>query len=208
VSLALLVAAQFRVLGPWTAPIWSRLNRANRRLAALLAHLAAGRLPRRRSPRPSGTCRAPAARDPLAPEPLPALPRAHGWLVRIVGYHAAGRGSQLQVLLHDPATIAVLQAIPTIGRTLRPFCRLLGVTLPPVLQLPPRAPRPVRTPARDARPTQAAHNALQHKTARPKALPTRPPWHTPTAEQQPIVLPAADPPGTDTAGVEYSFQPT
>ncbi len=31
-SIALVVAAHFRLLGPWTAPIWARLNCANRRL--------------------------------------------------------------------------------------------------------------------------------------------------------------------------------
>ena len=186
VSIALMVAAQFRMLGPWTAPIWARLNRANRRLATLLGHLAADRLPRAHAPRAPGSRRTPAAPDPLAPAPLPPLPRAQAWLVRMAGYHAAGFGSQLQTLLHDPATIAILAMVPSAGRTLRPFCRLLGVTLPDVLQLPPRPPRP-----RQSRPARARRKALI------------PPWGAPIPQPEPPVRPI----GIDTAGIEYSFKP-
>jgi hypothetical protein len=190
VPLALLFAAQFRALGPWTAPIWARLNRANRRLAAILAHLAAGNLPRRRAPTAPGSRRPVAEPDPLAPAPLPPLPRAQAWLVRMIAYQAACYGSQLQALLHEPATIAVLAMAPSAGRTLRPFCRLLGVTLPEVLQLPPR-PRRVRPP--QARPA----------TPRRKVLPAIPPWGAPPPEPDPPAQPA----GIDTAGIEYSFKP-
>ena len=183
VSIALVVAAQFRLLGPWTAPIWARFNRANRRLQALLAHLAAGRLPRPHVPRP----RHPYTRDPMTAAPLPPLPRAQAWLVRMIGYHAAGYGAQLQTLLHDPATLAVLAAAPSAGRTLRPFCRLLGVTLPAVLQLPPRAPRQPRS-----RPAQP----------RPKP-PVIPPWGLAPPEPEPPPRPF----GTDTAGFEFDFKP-
>ena len=183
VSIALAVAAQFRLLGPWTAPIWARLNRANRRLQALLAHLAAGRLPRPHVPRP----RHPSTPDPMTAAPLPPLPRAQAWLVRMIGYRAAGYGAQLQTLLHDPATLAVLAAAPSAGRTLRPFCRLLGVTLPAVLQLPPRAPRQPRS-----RPAQP----------RPKP-PVIPPWGLAPPEPEPPPRPF----GTDTAGFEFDFKP-
>ena len=197
VSIALMINAQFRVLGPWTSPIWSRLNRANRRLAALLAHLAAGRLPRPHVPRAPGSRRPVANPDPLALAPLPPLPRAYLWLVRLLGYHAAGYGSQLQTVLHEPATIAILAQVPTAGRTLRPFCRLLGVTLPAVLQLAPR-PRRARPPAMPpAQPRPA-------QPSRPKSLPSSPPWYPPT----PQPLPPARPVGIDTAGIEYSFEPT
>ena len=187
VSIALMVAAQFRILGPWTAPIWARLNRANRRLAVLLAHLAAGRLPPRHASRPPGSRQRTNEPDPLTPAPLAPLPRAQAWLVRMVGYHAAGFGSQLQILLHDPATIAILAMTPTAGRTLRPFCRLLGVTLPAVLQLPPR-PRAKRPP--QPRPRRKVTQVI-------------PPWGAPIPEPEPPARPI----GIDTAGIEYSFKP-
>ena len=201
VAIALMINAQFRVLGPWTAPILARLIRANRRLATLLAHLAAGRLPRRHTP---GSRRPAAERDALAPAPLPPLPRVHLWLVRLLGYHAAGYGSQLQTVLHDPASIAILAQLPAAGRTLRPFCRLLGVTLPAVLQLPPRRARPSRVRPARTRPAEMRPPLPHPAQPRPKSLPTYPPWYPPA----PAPLPLAPPVGIDTAGIEYSFEPT
>ena len=69
------------------------------------------------------------------------------WLVIKLGWEAAAYASQLQHVLQDPDTQSALtDAIahsPGIARNLRPLCRLLGVPLPPCLQLPPR-PRPQR----------------------------------------------------------------
>ena len=188
-AIALVVAAHFRILGPWTSPIWARFNRANRRLQALLAHLAAGRLPRPHAPRE----RRPSTPDPMNPAPLLPLPRAWAWLVRKIGYRAAGYGAQLQYLLDDPAMLAVIVAAPTAGRTLRPFCRLLGVTLPAVLQLPPRKRKPHSPQARPAQP--------RPKPPRPKP-PVIPPWGLPPSEPEPQHLV-----GIDTAGFEFDFKP-
>ena len=184
-AIALVVAAHFRILGPWTSPIWARFNRANRRLQALLAHLAAGRLPRPHAPRE----RRPSTPDPMNPAPQLPLPRAWARLVHKIGYRAAGYGSQLQAVLDDPAMLAVLAAAPSAGRTLRPFCRLLGVTLPAVLQLPPRTrkPRPPR-----ARPVQPRRKP-----------PVIPPWGQPPPEPALPVRPL----GIDTAGFEFDFKP-
>ena len=149
----------------------------------MLAHLAAGRLPRPHVPR----ARRPSERDPKAP--APPLPRAWAWLVRKIGYQAAGFGSQLQTLLYDPAMLTVLQAAPTAGRTLRPFCRLLGVDLPAVLQLPKRL--------RKSRPPRA-------RPAQPRTKPpVIPPWGLPPTEPEPP-LPQI---GIDTAGLEFDFKP-
>ncbi len=138
----------------------------------MLAHLAAGRLPRPHVPR----ARRPSERDPKAP--APPLPRAWAWLVRKIGYQAAGFGSQLQTLLYDPAMLTVLQAAPTAGRTLRPFCRLLGVDLPPALRMPPRPekPRPVvASPVRPPRPPRPAMLPLAPQR-KPRPLPFLPPF--------------------------------
>ena len=147
-ALAVLVAARFRTLGvPHTLLLWGRLKRAIGRINRLIARLAAGRLrPSRSDSRP----RPPALpRPPTLPRP-PDLPRTRIWLVRELGYMAAGYGSQLEALLNDPETAALLAAAPSAGRTLRPLCRMLGVALPAFLQLPPRPPRP--RPVRPVRP--------------------------------------------------------
>ena len=55
------------------------------------------------------------------------LPAGRGWLVRVLGYEAVGYGSQLEALLAEPEMVAVLAAVPAVGRILRPLCRMLGV---------------------------------------------------------------------------------
>ena len=55
------------------------------------------------------------------------LPSGRGWLVRALGYEAAGYGSQLAALLAEPELQALLLAAPAAGRILRPLCRMLGV---------------------------------------------------------------------------------
>ena len=57
----------------------------------------------------------------------PALPSGRGWLVRELGYEAAGYGSQLEHLLAEPGVQALLARVPAVGRILRPVCRMLGV---------------------------------------------------------------------------------
>lgn len=141
-SILLLIAASFRILGVRTLPLWGRVSRIRQHLARLLAHLAAGRLPRPHTSRPE-TARAPVRdRDPLDAIPPPRLPRAHLLLIKLLGYRAAGFGAQIQHLLDQPAMAAALAASPGAARALRPLCHILGVTLPPILRLPPRPPRP------------------------------------------------------------------
>ena len=134
-GLLLLIAAQFRRLGPLTLPLWTRISRARQRLARLLANLAAGTMPKPCAPRPG---------RPSHPKPA-ALPRGYAWVIAILGYHAAGRAAQISTLLSDPAMQAAIAAAPTAARTLRPLCRILGIDLPAYMQppensVPPRAP--------------------------------------------------------------------
>ena len=137
---ARLVAARYRDLGPLTLPLWTRFQRAAGRFTRLMARLAAGSL---LTPRPRPSRPRPAKPDPATPRP-PAIPRGRLWLIGTLGYQAAGVRAQLEALLNGPVIAAMLAAAPTAGRTLRPICRLLGLPLPPALQLPPRPPRPAR----------------------------------------------------------------
>ena len=149
-GLLIVVAAHFRVLAHFTLPAWTRISRARQRLARVLAWLANGTYPRLRPNRPGAPPR-------KGGPPAPYVPRGKLWLIAKIGYQAAGRGAQIQYLLDDPQTRAVLDAAPAhavaaIARALRPIARTLGITLPPQLQPPakpplppkPRAPKPPR----------------------------------------------------------------
>lgn len=131
--LAVLVAASFRVIGPvWTTPIWIRVTRAGRRLAGLLA-----RAPATPRPRAPGAARSRPGKPPIR------LPAARGFLLVLLKHEAAHFTQRLDSLLADPVAVADLLARPAALRALRPFCRLLGVTLPEPLR-PPRRPRRAR----------------------------------------------------------------
>ena len=65
------------------------------------------------------------------------LPTRRGWLVRELGWEAAGYGSQLAHLLAEPDMQALIAAMPGVGRVLRPLCRMLGMKLADVTMLVP-----------------------------------------------------------------------
>jgi hypothetical protein len=154
--------------------VWKHIFRRRGLLEALLARVAAGWLPRPATPRPTPTAKQPTAREPLAPDRphigpplLDPLPRGRAWLVRIVGYRAAGFGSQLDHLLTDPAMAEFVAAVPSAARILRPLCQALGIS-PPALGFPP--PPPPR-PAKPARPKRAAQSAISQVYAALAAQP-------------------------------------
>ena len=132
--------------GPLIILIWTRLRRMADRITRLAARAGAGTLPPPRS--------RPATPRRKASPPYQRLPRGVAWLVRMVPAAAFGAG-QLEALLADPGTKALIEAAPQIGRTLRPLCRMLGVDPPPALRRPPPAPpRPAeagRSPPQDSR---------------------------------------------------------
>ena len=177
-SIALLLFGRIPFIGDLAARLHNRFGRARRRLALLLTALAAGHQPRIYQPRP-GQESGPRAQH---------LSRRHAWLVRLFGYHIAGYGSQLQFLLHDPETLATLAAAPprtlaSAGRALRPLARMLGITLPPLLQPPPRPaplPKPAKSPAPPKPPLPALRPLYPRRYARemPPLLP--PPKIRPT----------------------------
>lgn len=121
-GLVALVARRFlrmpRLVG-LTIALCSRLGRAAWRFARMMTRKTAVRAPRVRA----GLVARVRAR-------AVGLPSGRGWLVRELGWEAAGYGSQLQALLDDPAMQAVLVAMPGAGRIFRPLCRMLGVPGP------------------------------------------------------------------------------
>jgi hypothetical protein len=139
-------------------PLCTRLRRAARRFERLMVGLAAGRLP---LPHPSGAPTsaspgAPTSASPGAPtsaSPGPGgphrsvLPTGRGWLIRVLGYEAAGYASQLQALLAEPAAARLLAAAPTAGRILRPLSRMLAIGAFTFRSRPARAaPAPAAEP--------------------------------------------------------------
>ena len=141
-----LIYLRFALLGAFFLPLHARLGSTLRRLTRLLTRLATGSYP---SPRPARPGR-PSGKPPIG------LPQRHAWVIAILGYQAAGYASQLEHLLRDPATLAVLAAAPphaqaAAARTLRPLCHMLGIPVPTILQPPPRPaappkPRPEKPP--------------------------------------------------------------
>jgi hypothetical protein len=163
-TLLLLFAARFRILGVLTNPVWTHFHVARERLARLLGHLAAGRLPRRR-PQPVANQPAPPRTPPLRPR-LRVPSRRRGWLGFLLDYNVRSAAMQIGALLRQPGVPETLARSPGIARTLRPLCHMLGVELPPALRLPPRPPRP--SPDRPPRATP------QHQPAAPPPPPGPP----------------------------------
>ena len=146
--------------GPLVVLIVGRLRRLLARVARCAALVEAGEAARVRPRRASdGAVRRRAAGF--------RLPRGYAWLVRLVGFEAAGSGSQLQHLLTDPEMAALLEAAPRVRGMLRPLARMLAVesvVLRPVVAL--EAEREVttevtlkaRSPLKDAGLAPAASN--------------------------------------------------
>ena len=121
-----------------TGPLWSWLNRTVQRFGRVQPGVTRRRVARAAAP---GVVRAERVR----------LPGGRGWLVKALGWEAAGYGSQLQALLAEPEMQALLAAMPGMARVLRPVCRMLlleevaAVALPVRVRVrPERAPKPKR----------------------------------------------------------------
>ena len=124
-----------------TGPLWSWLNRTVQRIGRVRMVPAAPVA----APRPQ--------RVRTVPVDRVRLPSGRGWLVKALGWEAAGYGSQLDALLHEPEMVALLETVPAVGRLLRPLARMLGVTVGPVVvqavaavmrKVRPRKPRAKR----------------------------------------------------------------
>lgn len=79
------------------------------------------------------------------------LPCGRGWLVRALGWEAVAYGSQLAALLAEPEMVALLAAVPGVGRVLRPLGRMLGVQVGPVMAKPAAVATPRKERVRKPR---------------------------------------------------------
>ena len=119
-------------------PLWSWLGRSGRRFARAVS-------------RPAVVWTGTAVARTRAASGLMRvrLPARRAWLVRALGWEAAGYGCQLEALLAEPEMRALLAEVPAAGRILRPLCRMLGVTALEVARpvvAAVRVPRRVRAP--------------------------------------------------------------
>ena len=131
-----LISARSHIFAALAIPLHNRIVAASRRMATLLARLAEGKF----RPRLHTHTQKPGTKG--GPPPV-YIPRRRAWLVVKLGYHMAAYTSHLEHLLRDPETQALLatappQALKSLGRTLRPIARLLGVDLPKELLPSPR----------------------------------------------------------------------
>ena len=164
-SVTQLIFARTHLFAALAIPLHNRIAGASRRLATILARLADGTFRHRPHTRKPGT---------KGSAPPIYIPRRRAWLIEKLGYHMAAYTSHLEHLLRDPETQTLLatappEALKSLGRTLRPIARLLGVDLPPELRLPPRPPKPIKPP----RPKPAPLPKLLplYPQARPRDLP-------------------------------------
>ncbi len=162
-------------LGPLAGLLWQYLGHTRRRLAALHARYAAGRLPA--APRRPATPR-PAADRPGSARRPPGIPRGPVFLQYGLGCFVL----ELRELVEDPEMRALLAASPQAGRLLRPLWRKLTTDpLPEVLQPAVRSrasrrqPRlgagrrrrvPLRPRAQQRRPTRRAGDARPLRPSR------------------------------------------
>ncbi len=127
---------------------YRRASRLVARLQALLALLAAGRLPRvhpPRPPRPPSAAPAAVAEAPppeAAPPRPPRLPRRVGWLMAR-GIEIRWAAGPFRHWLQDPQVQALLAQVPQVRRPLAALCRMLAI---PPWPHPPDGPLPLPKP--------------------------------------------------------------
>ncbi len=71
-------------------------------------------------------------------------PGRFAWMVQVVGWEAAGFGSQLRAVLETPEVVALLAACPQAVRVLTPVCRMLAIETQVLRPGVVRAVAPVR----------------------------------------------------------------
>jgi hypothetical protein len=164
---------------PLAMLLWEYLSGTQRRLAALHARFAAGKLAAAPRAPLRVSDRAPADR-PRAERRPPGIPRGPVLLT----VFRAGFDEMLQALLDDPEMRALLAASPRAGRILRPLWRKLSPgPLPAVLRLLPRSPRPKPPVVARAKAARVARTARATRPAPPpttaglwEPTPCLPPW--------------------------------
>lgn len=135
--------AQF-VAMPLLLLVAARLQSLTKRFAATLARAPA-------KPRATQPCDTPHPQPTTPPHPRQPdkLPRARGWLRRLVPNHwVNGHIAEFQRFLETDEMRDIYQTHPTIGRTIRPLCHMMGIPIPETLRLP----KPERETPRQVRP--------------------------------------------------------
>ncbi len=120
-----------------------RLIRLTHRLRILIERGPIPARPPRASPR-----NPPANPKPSTIEYYP--PTSFAWMLRLFpNTGVAVAHFQLKTLLDEPETQSLIATHPTLARSLRPLCRMVGLKTPDCLKLPsrPRTKRPPPTPA-------------------------------------------------------------
>ncbi len=118
-ALAAVVARRFYrdpKLMALTLPLWSWLSRSVQRFGRTITRKSVVRAACPARVRVRAVC-----------VPRVRLPSRRGWLVGVLGYEAAGYGSQLEHLLAEPDMQALVAALPGLARIVRPLQRMLGL---------------------------------------------------------------------------------
>jgi hypothetical protein len=169
-------------------PLWNYIGRTARRFDRVMARLAAGQLhpatPRARTARP------PSPRE-TTPRPPRGYPTNRDWLLAALRHEAAGYGSQLNHLLSEPETAALIAAAPQAARLLRPLCRMLGIS-PAAIRPTPCPATPSRQPGRRPR-----HDPPEAAPAPDPAGPRSRPLCPHLLERWPWAAPGSSPPARD-----------
>ncbi len=156
----------------------ARLMRLYHRLRHLIA---CGPLPAR-PPRPKrATPINPKPAKPTNPDDY-VLPTGFAWLRRVFpGSQVVLAYNQLRTLLDEPETQSLLTTHPTLARSIRPLCHMLGLKTPAYLKLPrrPRAKRAPPTPQPDKKPKTPRKTWLAPPPPKPMT-----PWEAQLAARQ------------------------
>ena len=156
-------------------PLCTCITHAGLRFKRLTVRLAAGPLPKPHKSGRGGPHRH-------------ILPTGRGWLIRALGWEAAGYGSQLQFLLAEPAAVEFLALVPSARRILSPIGRMLGLAAfapkPRTRKPRPRKPRArkprARAPRAAARPCPGSTQFVHVPSAHWPWLPAPPRVRKPT----------------------------
>ncbi len=105
-----------------------RLGQILRRLEGMVSRFQAGRL-RPALARGAGETGLADVPRPRRKTGVRLWPGGFAWLVREVGWEAAGFGCQLRAVLEAPEMVALLAACPQAVRVLRPVCRMLAIEM-------------------------------------------------------------------------------
>ena len=140
----------------------NRLIRLTHRLRILIERGPLPPRPKRTTPRAT-----PANPKPSTIEYYP--PTSFAWLLRLFpNSGVAVAHFQLKTLLDEPETQSLIAAHPTLARSLRPLCRMVGLKTPACLKLP-RKPRTKRQSPPTPQPPKPARK-IWHPAPPPRPM--------------------------------------